>query len=203
MAAKIPSAAGSGLLLLTPATWEALRQILEGMDIRPNPEDFEVSTRGGRKTFRLKPPVAGDTRKGGGGGGSAPGAFSRVYTDGDGNTMLQGGTVQGGTGTPEVVDDFQLLASAGTPPADGTHVSISISVTANEDDDVLVPGCEVTSASISEAPPGASSIPTDGSPSGSIDLSLGQWTAGVFQRSGPSGNIIIIHYLGALLIERA
>lgn len=143
------------------------------------------------------------TAQGGGGAGAAAGAFSRVYTDGDGNTMLQGGTVQGGTGTPEVVADFELLAAAGTPPADGTHVSISIDVTANEDDDVLVPGCSVTSASISEGDPGAASIPTDGSPSGSVDLSLGQWTGGVFQPSGPAGNIIVVHYLGTLLIERA
>lgn len=143
------------------------------------------------------------TAQGGAGGAAAAGAFSRVYVDGDGNTMLQGGTVQGGTGTPEVVADFQLLASAGTPPADGTHVSISIDITANEDDDVLVPGCEVTSASISEGDPGAASIPTDGSPSGSVELSLGQWTAGVFQASGPSGNLIVVHYLGSIVIERA
>jgi hypothetical protein len=131
------------------------------------------------------------------------GAFSRVYVDDDGNTMLQGGTVQGSDSTPVVVPSFQLLASGGTAPADGTHVSISIGVTAFEDDDVIVPGCTVNTAVISEGDPGAATIPTDGSPAGSVDLSLGMWQGEQFRPAGLTGNIIVVHYLGTLLIQRA
>lgn len=138
-----------------------------------------------------------------GGATGVPGAFSRVYTNEDGHTMLQGGMVYGGTGAPIEVPDYQLLASGGTPPADGTHVRIDIDVTANEDDEVIVPGCEVDSASISNGTPTATTTPEDGSPGGSISLSLGMWMEDEFQPSGLSGNILVIHYLGTLKIERA
>lgn len=132
-----------------------------------------------------------------------PGAFSRVYVNDDGHTMLQGGMVYGGTGAPIEVPNYQLLASGGTPPVDGTHVRIDIDVTANEDDGVIVPGCEADSASISNGTPTATTTPEDGSPEGSISLSLGIWIEDEFQPSGLSGNILVVHYLGTLKIERA
>lgn len=48
MAAKIPPAAGGGAMLVSPAAWEALRKALAEIDIRPDPQDFEISRRGGQ-----------------------------------------------------------------------------------------------------------------------------------------------------------
>jgi uncharacterized membrane protein YgcG len=53
---KIPKAAGSGPLLIKPASWQALLDAVQGLDIIPDPKDFNVSKREGKKFLSLRPP---------------------------------------------------------------------------------------------------------------------------------------------------
>lgn len=63
MAENIPRASGSGPMLVTPASWEALRQRVEENELIADPKDFDVGTRGGKRFLRLRG-VPGATRPG-------------------------------------------------------------------------------------------------------------------------------------------
>jgi hypothetical protein len=54
MADKVPAAAGNGPMLVKPATWEALRQRVDDLEIIPDPKDFDISRRGGKQFIRLR-----------------------------------------------------------------------------------------------------------------------------------------------------
>lgn len=128
------------------------------------------------------------------------GSFCRVFLD-DGDWFLTGGQVSGGEGN-ETIADINL-GSVASPPSDGTHRWLSIGYTANVEDDVLLPGGEVTSASVSSGSSiPSNTIPTVSSPSGTIRVSLGSWSGGVFVPSG-CGNIQIHHCPGSLTYSRA
>lgn len=129
---------------------------------------------------------------------SATGSFLRVYTDADtGNTMLQGGTVSGGTGVITVAD-YVLLASGATAPEDATYVTLTISLTGNVEDDVLIPGCTVTAAVIGNFAADDNVVPTLAAPAGTLYVSLGEWGGGEFHSCGVAGNIYVQAFLGSL-----
>lgn len=54
MADKVPEAAGNGAMLVKPTSWEALRRRVEDIELIPDPKDFSVATRGGKKFIRLR-----------------------------------------------------------------------------------------------------------------------------------------------------
>lgn len=132
------------------------------------------------------------------------GAFSRTYQVGEGvaaKWVLQGGTVRASEGSATIVDTD--IGSVDSPPPDGRHVYVICNITAHKDDETLVPGCEMNSASIDS---GTSlpndDIPTDNSPSGKAHVDLGVWQGGQFRPAVTGGNIEVVHWLGALLVNR-
>lgn len=56
---NIPRAAGKNLSFVTPSAWEAMREKVEGLEVIPSPKDFDVSRRGKKTFFRLRPPGQG------------------------------------------------------------------------------------------------------------------------------------------------
>jgi hypothetical protein len=132
-------------------------------------------------------------------------AFSRTYTDGSGNLMMQGGMVTGGTRT-HVLADKLLLASGGTAPADGKMVVMHIGLTAITDDGVVLPGCTLDSdpptiaVNISTMP--SNGIPDDSDPGGDLYVYLGYWRGGTFYPANAGGNITVVHWLGSLTAYR-
>jgi len=127
------------------------------------------------------------------------GPFCKVYQDFP-NWKLLGGTVTGG-GETETIDEI-TIGSIQSPPDDGTFYWLTIDVTANAEDDVLLPGCELTSATTgSGTKVPSNTIPEVGSLSGQIYISLGEWMGGVFVPAG-CGNIQIFHCPGTLSYSR-
>lgn len=110
--------------------------------------------------------------------------------------FLLGGSVSGGSGN-ETVADIEL-AEIGDEPEDGTHVYLTVSFTAYAEDDVLLPGGDVTAVSQGSGTTLPDNVvPTSTSLEGTLIISLGQWAAGVFTPSA-CGNITVGHCLGAL-----
>jgi len=129
----------------------------------------------------------------------ATGPFCKKYIS-SGSYYLLGGTVSGGTGNI-AVSDIEL-AIGGSEPADGTHHWLEISFDAYVEDDVLLPGGDVTAvATDSGATIPDSVIPTVSSPTGTLYVSLGSWSQGRFEAAG-CGNFQIGHCLGSLTYSR-
>lgn len=147
----------------------------------------------GGATFSLK-------RNGGSSSASATtGPFCKRYSEtvGEVTTLyLLGGVVSGGVGN-EVVADIEL-ADVGSEPVDGTHVYLTVSFTAYVEDDVLLPGGDVTAVSSGSGTTLPDNVvPTSVATSGTLIISLGQWANGVFTPAG-CGNIAVSHCLGSL-----
>ena len=128
------------------------------------------------------------------------GPFCRVFKS-EGNWYLTGGQVSCGEGNETIADiDFGSIA---TPPTDGTHFWLAISFTATVEDDVLLPGGDVTAATVASGTTiPDNTIPTASVPAGTIHVSLGSWTGEVFVPAG-CGNIQIAHCPGSLTYSRA
>jgi hypothetical protein len=127
------------------------------------------------------------------GGGVQPCALGYVYEEGA-DTKLQGGIVTGGSSNVDV-DPITLTLSS----TDGTWLWLRVDFTANEADDVLIPGIDdidtVATGSGTSIP--ANIIPTMSSPSGRIYIPLGQYNDGAFMPGG-CGNIILTHCPGSI-----
>ena len=140
-----------------------------------------------------------------GGGGPQTGAFYGMYVNGDGDTMLQGGTCTGGDGTETFIDIKVIDASTGPIQSAGYVMYIEATgngVTANN---VLLPGWNQTDASIAYD---ASVVPNDTLPIGSsatgktCHIRIGSFTETGFQPDN-FGNIHISFCPGSYSISRA
>lgn len=131
---------------------------------------------------------------------AASGPFCRVFKL-DGDWMLTGGTVTGGD-TNVTIPDIDLGTIA-TPPADGTHFWIKVDGDAVVEDDVLLPGFNLSTAVVSSGAsvPTANVIPTASAEAGTLYISLGSWSGGVFIPAG-CGNIQVNHCPGSLTFSR-
>jgi len=123
------------------------------------------------------------------------GPFCKVYQE-DESWKLLGGTVTGGAGVETAA--AITIGTIGTEPADGTFYWLVANVTANEEDGVLLPGCELTSVTTgSGTSVPSNTIPTAASTTGVLHISLGEWMLGKFTPSG-CGNIQVNHCPGTL-----
>jgi hypothetical protein len=128
------------------------------------------------------------------------GPFCKKYTS-EGEILLLGGTVTGGSGNITVPD--LSLATVGEEPVDGTHHWLEVSITAIVEDDVLLPGGDVTAATDGSGTTlPDNTIPTYSSAAGTLYISLGSWALGKFTPAG-CGNIQVSHCPGSLTYSRA
>lgn len=139
--------------------------------------------------------------------GSAPatGAFYGKYLV-DGHTYLQGGSVTGGNGGSKTIPpgiDLKLIdAVSGPTHTDGTILYLKVGVTANVSAGIMLPGCEVTSATTgtgSSLP--ANSTLTVSSTTGFLYAEIGRWTETDFLPSG-SGNFSATGCIGNFTLNR-
>ena len=124
------------------------------------------------------------------------GPFCRVF-QAEGVWYLTGGTVTGGDTNVEI-DDINL-GDVGDEPADGTWFWIEANGDAPVEDEVLLPGFDLSTATVGSGAvfPGTNTLPTAAAASGEIHISLGSWSGGVFVPSG-CGNIQVTHCPGTL-----
>jgi hypothetical protein len=110
---------------------------------------------------------------------------------------LQGGTVTGGTGT-ETLADLQL-AEDGSEPADGWVSYLTVTGDGVVEDEVMLPGFNITAVSVTvtnaAALPDDEALSPDDYEGKKCYISLGTWTGGVFYPSD-AGNIYVTHCLG-------
>lgn len=131
------------------------------------------------------------------------GAFSHLYVHTDGHTYLQGGTVTGGSGTDTESDIKVIDSGTGPTQTAGTHMYVNASGAGVVSDGVLIPGFDLSSASIGYA----SSVPANTLPTASAStgkncyVDLGVFTDTSFLPSG-SGNIQISFCPGAYSVDR-
>ncbi len=118
--------------------------------------------------------------------------------DDAGTLKLRGGSVTGGVSN-ETVSPITLATSV----ADGTHLWLRVDFTANNADDVLLPGVEeissVTTGSGTTIPDNI--IPTMADPTGRIYIDLGSYQGNVFTPSG-CGNVTLSHCPGSITYYR-
>jgi hypothetical protein len=127
------------------------------------------------------------------------GPFCRVFQS-EGAWMLTGGTVTGGTGNVTVPDID--LGDVGSEPADGTFFWLVCSGDAITEDDVLLPGFDLATATVGSGTSlPSNTIPTAAAPAGVLHVSLGSWSAGKFVPAG-CGNLQISHCPGTLSYSR-
>jgi hypothetical protein len=124
------------------------------------------------------------------------GPFCKVFLDDD-KIMLTGGVVTGG-GTNQTIPDIEL-ATVEDEPEDGWYVWLTINGDAVTEDDVLLPGFDLTSVTVKqgEMVPEKNKIPTVSRPSGTIYVSLGSWSGRKFVPAG-CGNYQVTHCPGSL-----
>ena len=129
---------------------------------------------------------------------SLGGPFCKKYSFGSSPATIKllGGIVSGGAGNITVPDIE--LGTVGSEPADGTHHWLQVSFTAYMEDDVLLPGGDVTAVSDgSGSTLPDNTPPTSSNPDGTVYISLGSWVEGKFVASA-CGNIQVSHCLGYL-----
>lgn len=143
------------------------------------------------------------TAGGTGGGGGTAGAFLTIYVAADGHTYLQGGSVTGGTGV-ETAADIKIIDS-GTGPTQtaGTHMYVIATGDGITADGVLLPGWNLTNASVGYASTVPdNTLPTASSSTGKLcHIDLGVFTSTGFLPAG-AGNIQISHCLGSYSVSR-
>lgn len=128
------------------------------------------------------------------------GPFCKVFQE-DGLWKLLGGTVTGGTGN-QTAADIPVGTIGSEALQDGQHYWVKADVTAVTEDGVLLPGANLTSATVGNGTSlPANDIPTAASETGHIYISLGSWSGDIFNPSG-CGNIQISHCPGNLSYAR-
>jgi hypothetical protein len=85
---KAHKAGGKKLLFIRPETYEALRAAAEGGGLVPDPTQFDVQERAGRKHFRLRPTATGDDGRSGRARSWVPTVRGNTLTVGRGAIML-------------------------------------------------------------------------------------------------------------------
>lgn len=140
MADKIPAAAGNGPLLIRPSTWEAMRQMVEQLEIIPDPEQFDITRRGGKTFFRAKI-RPGDTPTGTTRNGLLGCPFGEIIPAEDDGKALRGGIVYCGDKNFTVAPMPIVLATDGK-----WLVYLLIECESNRDDDevILLPGIKTS-----------------------------------------------------------
>jgi hypothetical protein len=130
---------------------------------------------------------------------AATGPFCRVFQDA-GAWMLTGGTVTGGEGNVTVPDID--LGDVGSEPADGTFFWLICSGDAVTEDDVLLAGFDLATATVGSGTSlPSNTIPTALAPAGVLHVSIGSWSTGKFIPAG-CGNLQISHCPGTLSYAR-
>jgi hypothetical protein len=134
---------------------------------------------------------------------SIPGAFYGMYAAG-GHIYLQGGTVSAGDGTDSISDIKIIDGSTGVLHTAGTHMYLNANGNGVRADGVLLPGYNLSSASIgygSSVP--SNSLPLAAGVSGKhCYIDLGTFTADGFLPSG-TGNVQISYCPGSYSVSRA
>jgi hypothetical protein len=124
--------------------------------------------------------------------------FGQVFVDGA-HFKLRRGVVTGGTGNKTVNDT--IVGTVASPP-NGKYAWLKVTFIATSEDGVLLPGGNVTSASVETGTTVPNNtIPTVGTPTGTIYIDLGYFINGRFLSSG-CGNFQITHCPGSLTYAR-
>lgn len=128
------------------------------------------------------------------------GEFYLGLVGADPHWFIRGGTVIGGTGNITVEDTD--IGTADPPPDEGTFTWLHITLDAITEDDVLLPGGNVSDAVIEYGDPIPDNVlPTYDAPVGELYLELAKWTNGRWAKSG-CGNFQISHCPGSLYYAR-
>jgi hypothetical protein len=144
-----------------------------------------------------------DNRPGGDGGGSSPlvGAFYGLYTDEDGDTYLQGGTVTGGNGGSDTRADIKVIdADTGPVETAGTVLYLHANCKATVEDGIMLPGCELLSTGVNTTP-GVNHTFTVAADTGYLHQEIGRWTETAFLPAG-SGNFLASGCIGNFALTR-
>jgi hypothetical protein len=193
---KRSAGGGNETVFLSGATYNAILDRLEELEAIFDPNFFDYVQKKDGKHVTLKDSLRAAVE-------GMAGPFCKVFKSTTGETTswkLLGGVVYGGGGTVTIPDI--TLATVGEEPVDGTHFWIEASFEALVEADVLMPGGDLTSASVgSGTSVPVTSVPTVASPEGSISVSLGSWSQNKFYPSG-CGDITIGHCLGSLTFAR-
>lgn len=131
------------------------------------------------------------------------GAFYGLVTA-DGHTYLQGGSVTGGHGGSATLDNIKVIdATSGPVAAEDYILYLQVSATATVADGVMLPGCQVNSASTSTAAdlPSAHAFTTSAA-TGNLYLELGRFTADSFLPASP-GNVLAGGCIGNFQLTRS
>lgn len=182
-----------------------------GLNGQPNPQRARVES-----SFSAAPmtPARFEAPKGRTPGAKTPdesvtatlptGAFYTIYVDSDsGDTKLQGGTVTGGSGT-ETIADIVIKSSGSSTMAQtaGTHMYIHASGSGVVEDDVLLPGWNQSTATVSYGTTVPSNdLPTATSDSGDVYVDLGVFTEDNFLPA-KAGSINVAFCPGTFTITR-
>jgi len=136
--------------------------------------------------------------------GAFYGMYVKVGGADAGKTYLQGGTVSWGNGgSPESLDDYEVLDADGDPVhADGTVLYVKAECEATVTDGIMLPGCKKSGG-------GASYTTTSGtdhtftvtSKTGSLYEEIGRWTSNGFLPSN-LGNILASGCIGNFTLSR-
>lgn len=164
---KLPRAAGAGVVLITAATYEAMRRALEEDVLEPDPRDFRVERRGGRKVFGLKDEGVEDA----GGGGRMVCALGT-------EVGLAGGTVYLKAGSIHAAGVHAAVGGDGTAftPVIGDVVWAEVEISAVVEDGVLTGEWSASGAQLGSG----GAVPddhewTDAAAVGKAYAPLGRW----------------------------
>lgn len=186
--------------LLSGATLNAWREALMADRIIAGPGLKESS---GGKTGRILTVASAPATPGGGDPPpAAVGAFFGIYQEG-GHTYLQGGSVTGGHGGSASISAIKVIDATTGPIAPAGYVLyLEVSATATLYEGILLPGCQVDSASTGTASelPAAHAF-TVAQPSGELYAELGQFTATSFLPAAP-GNVHASGCIGNFQLSR-
>lgn len=133
------------------------------------------------------------------------GAFFGKYADTLGDTYLQCGTVTGSNGGSESITDYKIIdADDGITSAAGTILYLQANVSAVIEDDLMLPGCTLNTASLATG----ASVPdndtfTVASPTGDIYAEVGRWNAYTFLPSAAAGNYLASGTVGYFILSKA
>jgi hypothetical protein len=138
--------------------------------------------------FPPQPPPArrgGDTTVTAGG---MTGAFCHQFTDEDGDTYLQGGTITGSNGGSATIANYKTADAADDPPLSdaGDRLYLSCNVTATLANGIVQPGVLLNSATLTKTLPTAHTFSTTAL-TGVVFREIGRWTATDFLPSGACG----------------
>lgn len=128
------------------------------------------------------------------------GAFYGQYVDDAGDTYLQGGTITGGNGGEEVVDDYKVLDdTTGVGTLEGDKLYLSCNVTATVEDSIMLPGLTLNSATLTRTLPSEHEF-TVAAPTGVVFIEVGRWTASSFLPATSGGLSLVSGCIGTYQI---